>query len=139
MTESQQEWEDVEIPRGAYISWGNQPGQCVAGKVIDYDAAGGTDFNGEQCPSLELELIEPADSFNKEGQRSTFEAGETVQLNCGQVSLKRGVRKAALQPGDRVRITLVNLARSARGRVKEFALQVARSTQSDFGDDEPRF
>jgi hypothetical protein len=150
------EWEEVDVPRGAYIGWGNQPGQCVVGKVVNYDPTGGTDYNDDECPSLELELTQAADSFNKEGQRTTYEAGETLQLNCGQVSLKRAVRRAALKSGlksgDLVRITLVNLAKSGRGKspVKEFAIAVGHaapqepplstgSIEGDGDDDSPLY
>ncbi len=150
---AQPRWEEIEVPRGAYISWGTQPGQTVVGKVIDYDEAGGTDFAGDQCPALALDLIEPADSFTKSGERSTHEAGETVQINAGQVSLKRAVRKADPRPGDLVRIVLVNIAKLKGGRtVKEFAISVARTNQPPLlgrgsleseadleGDSEPTF
>jgi hypothetical protein len=142
---SERKWVTVEVPRGGYLSWGNQPGQSVVGEVVNYDDNGGTDFNKEQCPLLELVLSEPADSFNKSGERSTFEAGETIQLNCGQVSLKRAVHKADLKPADLVRITLVNIAKLKGGRtVKEFAISLARVTPQEapigdgsFDDPEP--
>jgi hypothetical protein len=130
MQMSAPQWEEIEVPRGAYIGWGNKPGQCVVGKAVRYDETGGTDFSKEPCPLLELVLSEPADSFNKSGDRSTIKAGETIQMNCGQVSLKRAVRKAELRPGDLVRITLVDLVEvnNGRGTVKEFAIAVARTT-----------
>jgi hypothetical protein len=129
---SEPQWVEVEVPRGAYFGWGNQPGQCVVGKVVNYDETGGTDFDKEQCPLLELVLSEPADSFNKSGDRTTFEAGETIQMNCGQVSLKRAVRKADLKPGELVRIVLANMANLKGGRtVKEYAIAVARVTPAE--------
>ena len=119
-------WEDVEVPRGAFISWGRQVGQHVTGKVLSYDPTGGTDFNDNNCPQLAVELIEPAASIDKTGQRTDFPAGELVVLNCGQVSLKRAVQAASLNPGDLVKITLENLVKTPNGTVKEYALKVAR-------------
>ena len=119
-------WEDVEVPRGAFISWGETTGQHVTGKILSYDDRGGTDFNGNNCPQLAIELIEPAASINKQGQRTDFPAGELVVLNAGQVSLKRAVTAASLNPGDLVKITLENLVQTSNGTVKEYALKVAR-------------
>ena len=119
-------WEDVEVPRGAFISWGETTGQHVTGKILSYDPQGGTDFNNNTCPQLAVELIEPAASINKAGQRTDFPAGELVVLNCGQVSLKRAVQAASLNAGDLVKITLENLVRTANGTVKEFTIKVAR-------------
>jgi hypothetical protein len=119
-------WEEIDVPRGAFISWGSTIGQHVTGKVLGYDETGGTDFAGNPCPQLQVELSEAAASINKEGQRTDFPAGELVVLNCGQVSLKRAVRAAALNQGDLVKITLSNLVKTANGTVKEFAIKVAR-------------
>lgn len=119
-------WEEIEVPRGAFVSWGEQVGQHVTGKVLDYSPAGGTDFAGNPCPQLSVELVERAASVNKQGQRTDFEPGELVVLNCGQVSLKRAVKAADVKPGDLVKITLSNLVRTANGTVKEFSIKVAR-------------
>jgi len=119
-------WESVEVPRGAYIGWGSKKGQHVTGKVLDYSPEGGTDFNGNACPSATIELTENAASFNKDGDRSEHEAGSLVQLNAGQVSLRRALRAADPSPGDLVKITLVNLAKTDKGTVKEFDIKIAR-------------
>lgn len=124
MTDPQ--WEEVAVPRGAFIGWGNRTGQHVTGRVMGYDERGGTDFNGDPCPQLQVELTEQAASINKEGERTDYPAGELVVLNCGQVSLKRAVRAAALDVGDLVKIELVNLVKVANGTVKEFGIKVAR-------------
>ncbi len=121
------EWEDVEVPKGAYIGWGSKSGQHVTGKVLDYNPVGGTDFYNEACPSIAVELTEKAASFNKEGARTEFEAGELVQLNAGQVSLKRALRAADPKPGDLVKITLSAIVPLQGGKtVKEFAIKIAR-------------
>lgn len=123
-----QQWEEIDVPRGAFISWGSAIGQHVTGKVLAYDDSAGTDFNGNPCPQLQIQLVEAAVSVNKEGNQSDFPAGELVVLNCGQVSLKRAVRAAALNPGDMVKIELSNTVKVDKGTVKEFSIKVARGT-----------
>lgn len=120
------EWENVDVPRGAYVGWGTKTGQHVTGRVVEYGPEGGLDFNGNKCPSVAIELTEPAASFNKEGARTDFPAGEMVQLNAGQVSLKRALRAADPSPGDLVKIELSNLVKTAKGTVKEFSIKIAR-------------
>ena len=119
-------WEEVAVPRGAYIGWGTTIGQHVTGKVLEYSADGGTNFAGDPCPAATIELIEPAASYTKDGERSDHAAGEIVQLNAGQVSLKRALRAADPAPGDLVKITLKNLAKTDKGSVKEFDIKIAR-------------
>jgi hypothetical protein len=119
-------FERVEVPRGAYIGWGNKKGQHVTGTVVDFDPTGGTDYQDNVCPQLEIELTDRAASFNKEGERTNFDAGELVVLTCGLVSLKRAVKKAEPARGDIVRITLENLVKVANGTVKEFGIEIAR-------------
>lgn len=136
------EWEEIEVPRGAYISWGTKPGQHVTGRVVDYNVTGGNDFNEQPCPQIAVELTEPAVSVNKDGDRSNFDTGELVQLNAGQVSLKRALRAADPSPGDLVKITLSDLVKTSKGTVKEFSIKIARgaavsAVKAD--DDEPPF
>lgn len=124
MTEYQ--FEDINVPRGAYIGWGTTVGQHVTGKVLTYDPLGGTDFNGDPCPQLTLELVAGAASFNKQGERSDFDAGEIVVINAGLVSLKRALRAAAPEPGDVVKIELTGLVKTSKGTVKEMGIKIAR-------------
>jgi hypothetical protein len=119
-------WEEVSVPRGAYVGWGTTPGQHVTGKVLEYSPTGGTNYAGDPCPQLSVELIEPAASFNKAGERTDFPAGEFVVITCGQASLKRAVQAAALSVGDLVKITFSGTYKSANGEGKEFAIKVAR-------------
>lgn len=123
---SEPQWTEVDVPRGAYISWGTKAGQHVTGRVVDYQPTGGNDFNDEPCPQIAIELTEPAASINKDGERTNFDAGELIQLNAGQVSLKRALRAADPSPGDLVKITLSDLVKTARGTVKEFSIKIAR-------------
>jgi len=149
------EYEKVEAPRGAFIGWGNKSGQHVTGTVLDYDEHGGTDYAGRPCPLLEVELTERAASFDKELDRTNFDAGELVMLTCGQTALKRHIKKAEPKRGDAIKITLDRTEKSANGTVKVFDVQIARgkgkisenaarndggfSAANDDQDDEPPF
>ena len=119
-------FEDVVVPQGSFIGWGNHPGQHVTGKILDYSPTGGVDFNDNVCPQITVELVEPAASFNKEGERTDFPAGDLVQVTCGLVSLKRAIKAADPSPGDVVKILLEDLERVTNGTVKVFKLQIAR-------------
>lgn len=119
-------WEDIEVPRGAYVGWGSKPGQHITGKILDYSYDGGTDFNQEKCPAATIELTEAAASFTKDGERTDYGPGEVIQLNAGQVSLKRALRAADPAPGDLVKITFSNLVKTDKGSVKEFSIKIAR-------------
>lgn len=139
-------WEEIEVPRGAYISWGEKPGQHVTGRVVDYNPTGGNDFNEQPCPQVAIELTEAAASINKAGERTNFDAGELVQLNAGQVSLKRALRAADPSPGDLLKITLSDLVKTSKGTVKEFSIKIARGAgvsskpaAASASDDEPPF
>ena len=117
--------------------------------MLDYQPEGGTDFNQNPCPSATIELTETAASFNKDGERSEHEAGSLVQLNAGQVSLKRALRAADPSPGDLIKITLINLAKTDKGSVKEYDIKIARGAggkvatkaapAAEVDDDEPPF
>lgn len=119
-------WEDIDVPQGAFVGWGDAKGQHVTGKVLEYAERGGTDFNGGTCPLLTVELTEAAASFNKAGQRTDFPAGDLVNITCGQASLKRAVKAAALEAGDLVKITLEDFTKTQNGTVKVFGIKVAR-------------
>ena len=124
---TQEQWETVEVPRGAYISWGETPGvQELVGAVVDYSHAGGTDFAGHPCPQVSLELRAPMFSVNKAGQRSEHQIGDLVILNAGLVSLKRAVMAMQMQPGDLIKIKFARVVPTSNGTVKEFDVQIAR-------------
>lgn len=139
------QWEEVEVPRGAFIGWGNKPGQHVTGKVLEFSLDGGRDFYDKPCPSAAIELTEPASSFNKEGERTIHEAGTLIQINAGQVSLKRALRAADPSPGDLVKIALEQIVKGAGkngGDVKEFGIKIARGAgvnTSQANDNDPPF
>jgi hypothetical protein len=120
-------WEEVDIPRGAYFSWGNEPGQEVFGKVLTYKVDGGTDFNGNVCPLLEVELREPTFHIGKNGKEQ-LDVGEDVLLNAGQAQLKRGLRAASPAFGDLIRIVLKG---STSSGAKDFGIHIARGAAID--------
>jgi hypothetical protein len=137
-------WEEIEVPRGAYVGWGSKPGQHITGKILEYSYDGGTDFNQEKCPAATIELTEAAASFTKDGDRSDHPAGAIIQLNAGQVSLKRALRMADPEPGDLIKITFSNLVKTDKGSVKEFSIKIARgaggtSSKAAADDNEPPF
>jgi hypothetical protein len=118
-------WEEIDVPRRAYISWGQETGQHVTGRVLEYGIDTGRDFNGKICPSITVELIEPAVSISGKG-RAQHDKGEVVQLDVAQESLKRALRTADPSPGDLVKITLDRLAKRPNGVGKEFGIKIAR-------------
>lgn len=120
------QWEELESSPGGFVGWGDTAGQHVTGRVIDYAPDGGTDFNGDKCPQVAVELTEPAASFNKAGQRTDFPAGEIVKVTCGQASLKDVIRRANPSAGDLVKITLADFAKTANGTAKVFKIGIAR-------------
>jgi hypothetical protein len=120
-----EQWETVDVPRGSFISWGSQPGQYVKGQVVEYQPAGGSDFNGQDCPQLTLELTEPTVSVNKEGVTTNIAAGELVVLNCGLKNLKKAVQAAQLEPGMLAHITFASTLKVDKGTVKVFEIRKA--------------
>lgn len=124
------DWETIEVPKGAFIGWGDRAGQHVTGMVVDYDPSGGTDFNDQPCPLITVDLHEAAASFNKAGERRDFNKGELVNLTIGQAGLKAAIRKADPQQGDLVKITLTGTEKTTKGNtLKMFSVQIARATK----------
>lgn len=124
------QFEAIETPAGAFIGWHDSPGQVVTGEVIDYTPTGGQDFSGSSCPQIALCLVEPCSSFNKAGQRTDFQAGETVFITAGQANLRRGMLAAKPSVGDILRITHSDNAKTASGVAKIFSLEIARGAGS---------
>jgi len=121
------EWEDINIPAGSFVGWGSKQGQHITGRVLDFSIDGGTDFGGNKCPILAIELTEKAASFNKDGDRTDIDAGEIVQITCGQVKLKTGVRAANPSPGDLMKIELTGVTKTSQGNtLKDFSIKIAR-------------
>lgn len=129
-TSSEPQWETVEVPPvGHFIGWGLKKGQFVKGKVLDYDAAGGRDYNGKACPQIEVELTEKAASFNKRGDRIDHPPGTVVAITCGQHELRRLVQNIdpELERGDSIWLIMTELEELPNGNtVKRFSLQRAR-------------
>lgn len=140
------EWETIESTAGGFIGWGTRTGQHVTGRVIDYSIDGGTDFNGNKCPQLSIELTEKAASFNKEGDRTDYDPGEIVNITCGQASLKSTIRRTDPAVGDLIKILLTDLVKTANGTAKVFEIKIARGAAASakpaaapVDDDEPPF
>jgi hypothetical protein len=121
-------YQESEVQFGSFIGWGERKGQVIEGVVTDYDPEGATDFGGKPCPSLEIELLQKGHSFSKKDNSwTTYEAGESVQITCGQVQLKKKVRKAQPRIADKIRIELVDLIRVTSGTVKSFKVEIDHS------------
>lgn len=122
----QDEWEDVVVPQGAFIGWG-EIGQRITGYVVGYDDGGGTDFNDQPCPQLIIELTEATVNYRDKGKtKEDIAAGEFVTVTCGQANLKRSIRAAALDIGNLVRVTFDSTYEAPKGEGKSFKVQVNR-------------
>lgn len=120
-------WEEIAVPRGAYIGWGEKPGQKVMGEVLSYGDNDGTDFDGKTCPQVSVVLTAQAHSHSKQDGWSSFDAGELVVINCGQASLKRAVQAARLNPGDLMLLEMTGIEPLKGGKtVKVFSIKVKR-------------
>lgn len=121
------DWEEIAVPRGAYVGWGDRPGQKVIGEVLEYSDDGGTDFDGKTCPQVSFVLTAEAHSHSKQSGWSTIDAGELVVINCGQASLKRAVQAARLNPGDLAMLEMADIENIKGGKtVKVFKIKVKR-------------
>lgn len=128
-------WDDIDpvvVPQGSYIGWG-EVGQRVTGYVISYSDTDGSDFNGESCPQVVLQLTEGCTNFrdlrSKTPTKETIAAGEFVTVECGLTSLKKNVRSAALDVGNLVRITYDGTFMADKFEGKSFKVQVSRSAR----------
>lgn len=121
------DWEEVAVPRGAYIGWGEKPGQKVIGEILSYGDEDGTDFDGHKCPQVSVVLTAEAHSHSKQNGWSKVDAGELVVINCGQASLKRAVQAARLNPGDLMMLEMKGIEPLKGGKtVKVFGIKVKR-------------
>ena len=122
------DWETIEAPVGSFIGWGGTKGQHVTGKVLDFTLDGGTDFGGNRCPQISIQLTEAAASFNKAGERRDIPAGETVNITAGQVKLKTVLSQTNPSKGDQIRIELKDVIRTNTGNtLKDFLVQIKRN------------
>lgn len=121
------EWEDVEVPQGTFIGWG-EVGQTLTIEVVSYSDNAGSDFNGNPCPQVVGILTTDAVNYRDKGTRKeTIAKGEFVTITCGQASLAKSVRAAALEPGNLARIKYEDDYKTAKGIGKSFKVQVNRN------------
>lgn len=133
------QWETVEVPSGRFIGWGD-PGQQIEGEVIAYSESGGTAFNGEPCPQVEVQLLKPAATYKEKGTvLLQLEAGEEVIIQGGQANLKRGLQAAQPKPHDLIRVTYTDNRKTANGTMKVFKVEVARAAAPTLDGDTPPF
>lgn len=127
---SNTEWEEVVVPRGSFIGWG-EVGQQVTGYVVSYSDTDGSDFNDQPCPQVVLELTEKCISYRDKGTtKETIDAGEFVTITCGQASLRKGIKTAALEVGYIVRVKYESTYKTAKGEGKEFKVFVSRAKRA---------
>jgi hypothetical protein len=130
-------FQEVEVAYGNYIGWGQKAGQHVTGWVSDFSETDGTDFDGNQCPVVEVVLQLKAASFNKEGERTNYEPGDTVHITAGSKNLAKAVRKAALDfgplRGKLIRIELTGLVAVDKGKAKQYKVSVDPTNVKKFG------
>lgn len=120
--------EEVEVPQGTFIKWG-KIGQVVAGTVMRYSSTAGSDFDGNQCPLLELELLADATNFDKDDREVTIPAGTRVAITGGQANMKRALEEAALKPTDKARIEFSDTYPTTKGsKGKVFTVKVVRGS-----------
>jgi hypothetical protein len=121
-------WEDIEVPQGTYIGWG-EIGQTITLEVVSYGDTAGTDFNGNPCPQLVGTLIMDAINYRK-GIRETLAKGGFVTVQCGQANLAKGIRAAAVEPGNLVRIKFEDTYETTKGTEgKAFKVSVNRAAR----------
>lgn len=122
------DWEDVQVPRGTFVGWGLKPGQKMTAKVLTYGEAEGRDFNGEPCPQIVAELVEPFTNYRDKGTTvEELAAGELVSITCGQANLRRTVRAASLEPGNLFQLAFTDTFKAEKGDGKVFEMKVNRS------------
>jgi hypothetical protein len=123
------EWEEIDVPQGAYMSWASRPGQRVIGKIIDYEPHGGRDLQEEPCPLLTVLLAEPTYAVNKDGDRREFDADEMIMVNCSLYNLKKGVKFANVERGDMINIHYYDTTKVDKGDAKQFKIKVLRAAK----------
>lgn len=118
------EWEDVEVPRGSYISWG-EVGQSVTIEVVSYSPTAGSGYNNEEVPEVVGILMADAINYRK-GVKETLSKGEFVTITCSQANINKAIRAAVVEPGNLVRITFEDTYKTDKGDGKSFKVQVNR-------------
>lgn len=119
------EFKKIEVPRGQFIGWGKL-GQSITIDVLDYDDAGGTDFNGNQCPLLTGTAMDDTISFRDKGTTKVqVKAGELVSVTCGQANLRKGIKICDPKRGDLVRLTFTETYETAKGDGKVIEVEHA--------------
>jgi hypothetical protein len=118
---------EVESSAGGFYGWGEKVGQKITGSILDYNPTGGSDFDGNTCPLLILELTEKSYSHSGQTGWSTLDNGTVAKLTCGLPSLNECVRLIQPGPGDLVQIELSDLIPTNKGNpAKIFKGRIAR-------------
>jgi hypothetical protein len=118
--------EKIEIPSDFY-GFGDEPGQCLAGEVLEHDDEGGETQDGKVVPQTRFRLLEDTVTYSEKGTVVTqLKAGEEITYTASQAQAQRKVKKAHLKPGDKVWITLTGKFKTANGTAKSFEVEIER-------------
>jgi hypothetical protein len=128
------QWEEIDVPQGSYMSWASRPGQRVVGKIIDYDPRGGTDLNDQPCPLITVLLAEATYAVNKDGDRKEFAADDMIMVNCSLYNLKKAIKFANVERGDMINIHYNDVVRVDKGDAKQFKIKVLRGSKANSRD-----
>ena len=114
MTSTHTEYEE-HTATGQHWTY-DEPGSQIEGEVIAYDPDNGaTNYDGDVCGFIELATTD----------------GEDVTVTVDKPNLKRSLRRAGPQAGDRVRIRFESWETSKKGReYKSFRVWIARKTEA---------
>lgn len=139
MSNAQPQWQDVEVPQGAFIGWGEK-GQTIVGRVLSFSVEGGTDFNGNKCPQMVLELTGDAVNYKDKGTtKETIASGEMVTITAGQANLRNNLLAALPSTDDLISIRYDDDYKTANGTGKSFKVQIARGHFTSAGVDVDAF
>ena len=129
-------WETVNIPTAAsdspFLKWGDLAGQQITAVVLDYTPDGGRGFDGEACPRIDLQLIQPGYNI-ADGQQVNMEPGDKVTWQGNTPArLANGLREANPAKGDLIQLTHKGTYKTPNGTGKQIEIQIARGAGAQY-------
>lgn len=120
-------WETADT--GSFLSFGDEAGQEIFGKVTKFDLTGGKDFNGNVALALGVELAKETYSEKKDGTRTDFDAGDGIEIQGPPAVLDRKLKALVPAAGDVIYILSKGLVKTKTGRMaKDFDVKLKRNT-----------
>lgn len=127
MSNTDDGYEKVTVPRGTFVGWRLQPGQKMYGRVLSYSDTDGSDYNDQPCPLLVAELTQDFDNYREKGTLlEKIPAGAIVSVTGGQANLKRTLRASAVEPGNLFILEHTENYKTAKGEGLAFEMAVSR-------------